>query len=149
MSERAYQQLLAYVVDPNADAGALVSDWVRGIISRKSWLTGRGPVFVNEVSDPGDSDRGDLPIVTVGFLMEILPPQAGLSARELEQRTYNDVAFMVQEAAAFSARTSLAFEFELDGTYVGGIDNGVLNRSLREGLLGEWARHLNGPAPTN
>jgi hypothetical protein len=42
----------------------------------------------------------------------------------------------------FSREQSLAFELELGDTFVGAVTDGEMDRSLAEGLLGEWRRQL-------
>ena len=41
-----------------------------------------------------------------------------------------------------SKAEGLAFELELDGIYVGAIEDGEMDRTLQVGLLEEWRNHL-------
>jgi hypothetical protein len=136
------QPFLGYVIGASPELAVGLEAWVTQLKTRRTWFLKRPPSFVNEVSDPGDPARGDAPIMTLGFAMDVLSPDRKTADGELERRTYEDVKFLVEEAVLFSRRAACTFEFELDGVYVGAIVNGEPNRSLAEGLLGEWARNL-------
>jgi len=61
---------------------------------------------------------------------------------EVDRQHLEEVCHLIEAVRAFSKAQALPFEFELDGTFVGSIEAGTLDRSLREGLLGEWKKHL-------
>ena len=136
------QRLLGYVLEPADDTVWKVEPWVAELGAKRQWLTGGVPVFVNEISDPGDPGTGDEPIATLGFLLELSPPDQDPATRTSELRACQDVAFLIHQVASFSAHSGISFEFELDGVYVGKVVNGVLNKTLQEGLLDEWARRV-------
>jgi hypothetical protein len=82
-------------------------------------------------------------IETVGGFVEIysaLPPWT--LPREIDRLHFEEVSTLVNALRDFSRQNGLSFEFELDGNYVGAIDNGEMDASLGEGLLGEWRRNL-------
>lgn len=87
--------------------------------------------------------RGDVPVETLGGYLEIysaLPPWK--LPREIDQKHLEEVTALTSALTDFSHEHSLAFEFELSDTFVGSIEDGKMDRSLSEGLLGEWRRHL-------
>jgi len=44
--------------------------------------------------------------------------------------------------AVFSGESNHEIAFELDGAQIGWIERGIVDNSLREGLLAEWQRTL-------
>ena len=62
--------------------------------------------------------------------------------REIDLQHLDEVTALVNAVRDFSREQGLAFEFELDGEFVGAITDGEMDRSLGEGLLGEWRRQL-------
>lgn len=79
----------------------------------------------------------------VGGCLEIysaLPPNE--LPKELDKRHLEEVESLVEVLKRFSFEHMLAIEFELDGVFVGSLEDGEMDRSLSEGLLGEWKRHL-------
>jgi len=119
-----------------------VRDFVLRLASLRSWLNGP-PHFVNSRDEPAETTRGDVPVETVGGYLEIysaLPPWT--LSREINFQHYDEVTALVNAAQTFSQKHHLSIEFELDGELVGAIDDGKMDRSLTEGLLGEWRRHL-------
>jgi hypothetical protein len=101
------------------------------------------PYFVDIIEDLADFSRGDVPLETVGGCLEVysaLPPWK--VPRRTDQRQLEEVSALVGAVRDFSRDHNLSFEFELDGTFVGAIDDGDMDESLEEGLLGEWRRSL-------
>ena len=137
------QKLLFFVAQDLDDSiRANVRDFVLRLASLRQWLNGP-PRFVNSRDEPADTSQGDMPIETVGGYVEIysaLPPWT--LPREIDLQHLDEVMALVRSLRGFSREHSLAFELELDGTFVGGITDGELDRVLAEGLLGEWKRQL-------
>ena len=121
---------------------ANVRDFVLRLASLRRWLNGP-PRFVNSRDEPADASRGDTPVETVGGYLEIysaLPPWT--LPRELDLQHLDEVTTLVNALRDFSREHGLAVEFELGDTFVGAITDGEMDRSLAEGLLGEWRRQL-------
>ena len=137
------RMLLFFVAQDLDDAiRAKVRDFVLRLASLRHWVNGP-PRFVNSRDEPSDASRGDLPVETVGGYLEIystLPPWT--LPRELEIQHLEEVAALVNALREFSGEQGLSIELELDGELVGAIDDGKMDRSLTEGLVGEWRRHL-------
>jgi hypothetical protein len=62
--------------------------------------------------------------------------------REIDLQHFNEVNDFITAIQEFSREHQLTFEFELDATFVGSITNGKMDRSLAQGLLGEWKQQL-------
>lgn len=69
-----------------------------------------------------------------------LPPR-GLPV-ELDRLHLEEVVALVEALKKFSAKNGLEFEIEVDGRFVGAIEAGEEDRNLRDGLIGEWGKHL-------
>jgi hypothetical protein len=138
-------QRLLFFVAQDVDDGIRrdVRDFVSELASQRHWLNGP-PRFVNTREAPEDTSGEDLPIETVGGYIDLysnMPPRT--LPREIDAQQLGEVTSLVSALCAFSRQHCLEFELEMDGTYVGAITEGVVNRSLSEGLLGEWwRRHL-------
>jgi hypothetical protein len=146
-SEHPKQQLLFYVV---SDVGEAARDGVRraveALATTRSWVLAP-PRFVDSC-DPAPEGSGDADIETVGGRLEIYSAQPAASLpKEVDLAHLEEVEAVVEALRLLSKQQGLSFEFELDGTYVGGIENGELNKVLREGLLSEWRKHLTGVVP--
>lgn len=137
------QKLLFFVAQDLDDrVRRLVADFVVRLATVRHWLIGP-PHFVDIREEPKDTSFGDLPVETLGGLVEIYSavPPWNLS-REIDLQHLAEVKHLVNEVGDFSRQHSVAFEFELDGTFVGAIEDGEADRSLREGFIGEWERQL-------
>lgn len=87
------------------------------------------------------ADQNDPSLVGGGVEIYSAQPPNELS-KEIDRRHYQEVEAIVGALARFSYEHMLAIEFELDGEFVGALEDGKMDRSLEEGLLGEWKRHL-------
>lgn len=137
----ACQRLLFFVAQ-DVDDGIIgaVKQTVRDLAAATTWLLAP-PVFVDRVDD-ARSDIADTEDRTVGATLDMLGTTGNTLPKDLDAATFADVDRFVQAVQALSAECSLDVEFELDGVDVGAIQDGVLDQSLAEGLLGEWRRHL-------
>ena len=137
------QKLLFFVAQDFDDAArANVRDFVLRLAGIRQWLNGP-PRFINSREESADMSRGDMAVETVGGYLEIysaLPPWE--LPRETDIQHLAEVTELVSALSDFSREHCLAIEFELDGIFVGAIDDGKMDRSLAEGLLGEWRRKL-------
>ncbi len=128
------QQLLFFLAqDADEATKSLVLSHVEGLAGMREWVI-RAPEPVNQ---PG-------PPPTVGGFVEIYsarPPS--LLPKDIDRRHLEEVQSIVESLIRLSYEHMLAFEFELDGEFVGAVEDGQIDRSLKEGLLGEWERHLN------
>lgn len=137
----ARQRLLFFVAqDVDDEIVGAVKQMVRDLATATTWLLAP-PVFVDRTDD-ARSAEADTEDRTVGGTLDILGTAGNTLPKDLDAATFADVDRVVQAVQALSAQWSLDMEFELDGAQVGAIENGVLDGSLAEGLLGEWRRHL-------
>ena len=125
-------QLLFLIVDQVDDA--VRTAVVRGISElalRRSWIAG-APAFVEDVDGLDAS----------GFGGVLSYPSAGTISKDDDRRCLAEAEDFVGLAQRISSQFALTIEFELNGEAIGVIERGVLDRSLRDGLLGEWRAAL-------
>ncbi|WP_201203300.1 hypothetical protein [Pseudomonas sp. S37] len=95
------------------------------------------PTRVDEIDENG--------LEVVGGMLEIysaLPPEKlphGVDFKNLE-----DVEALIGAVRELSGKGGISFEFRLGATYVGSIEDGVIDRVLQEGLLVPWRNCLSG-----
>ncbi|OYY93467.1 MAG: hypothetical protein B7Y41_11975 [Hydrogenophilales bacterium 28-61-23] len=121
---------------------ANIRNFVLKLASFRPWLNGP-PRFVNSRDEPENTSSGDMPVETLGGYLEIystLPPWT--LPREIDLHQLDEVTVLVNALRDFSQEHNLSIELELDGEFIGAIDEGEIDRSLEEGLLGEWRQHL-------
>ena len=137
------QNLLFFVAQDVSDSmRAKVGEFVLKLASLRQWLI-ESPRFVDVRDEPADTSRGDMPVETLGGCLEIYSARPPWTLpREIDRQHLDEVTALVTALREFSRQNNWTFEFELDGTFVGSIADGELDRALSEGLLGEWKRQL-------
>jgi hypothetical protein len=119
-----------------------VRSFVAGLKSICDWYIGP-PVFLQDVDANDLSSPDDVPVETLGGYLEIyssMPPWS-LPA-EVDSRHYREVTALISALRDFSRREHVALELALDGTFVGTITEGEMDKSLVQGLLEPWKRQL-------
>ncbi|GAA5013128.1 hypothetical protein GCM10025794_01390 [Massilia kyonggiensis] len=137
------QRLLFFLAqDVDDEDRKLVRDAINAMASSRAWVIS-APEFVDTVESVG-TNPGDSPIETVGGVHEIYSASASNELpHEIDALHLEEVEYIVDSIRRLSQEHGLEFEFELDGQYVGTIDNGVIDSVLANGLIGEWRRHIN------
>lgn len=136
------QTLLFYVAqDVNDEIRRQTSELIKSLAIKHSWVTSP-PKFVDVVSDAEEGGKST-PGATVGGEFEICSAIASKELpKDIDRQQFNEVEEIIGAIRQFSEKNGLSFEFEIDGTYVGAIDAGVINRTLSVGLLEEWRNHV-------
>lgn len=144
MSERLVsghpiQRLLFFVAqDIEEGVPAGLKRELEDISRSRTWVIAP-PEFLDEVIE---SELGT-PVRTVGGILQVYSARPPLSLpRALDAAHLEEVEYLAARLRQFSEREDLAIEFELDGVFVGSIEDGKIDRALREGLLAEWRRTL-------
>lgn len=137
------QKLLFFVAQDVSDKDrCLVRTIVERLAASREWVI-RPPKVVDEVDELENSFSEDMPVETVGGYLEIYSALAPLRLpRKIDLQHLEEVTVLVEAVCDLSQQNALSFEFELDGKFVGSIDDGKMDRCLSEGLLGEWKKHL-------
>ena len=135
--ELAKQKLIFYVAqDLDQSIRSNVQQLVNEVAASRIWRV-TPPSFIDEIDESGTE--------VVGGILEIysaLPPN--LLPIEMDSKNLDDVEALVGAVKKLSENESLSFEFQLDTTYVGAIEDGVIDRVLLDGLLVPWRNHLKG-----
>jgi hypothetical protein len=143
-SNHPTQRLLFFVAQEITDLiRTNVRSFVDSLARSREWVI-RPPKIIDAIDYPKRPDL-DAAIETVGGYLDIYSAMPPLQLpRDIDRQHLEEVTYLVEATRVFSKAQALTFEFELDGKFVGSIEAGSLDRSLSEGLLGEWNRHLGG-----
>jgi len=137
------QELLFYLTEfANSDVVNELRELIDRLANSRQWLIGP-PVFMHGEESLLKAESASDVIETIGGSLEIysaLPPLK--LPLEIDRQQFDEVTTLINELCFFSRARNLIFEFELDEVYVGAIERGSMDRSLEQGLLGEWQRQL-------
>ena len=135
--ELAKQKLIFYVAqDLDQSIRSNVQQLVNEVAASRIWSV-TPPSFIDEIDESGTE--------VVGGILEIysaLPPN--LLPIEMDSKNLDDVEALVGAVKKLSENENLSFEFQLNTTFVGAIEDGVIDRVLLDGLLVPWRNHLKG-----
>jgi len=135
--ELAKQKLIFYVAqDLDKSIRSNVQQLVNEVAASRIWSV-TPPSFIDEIDESGTE--------VVGGILEIysaLPPN--ILPIEMDSKNLDDVEALVGAVKKLSENENLSFEFQLDTTFVGAIEDGVIDRVLLDGLLVPWRNHLKG-----
>lgn len=133
------QKLLFHVAQDFGEELPPIVQSVVGEIGRgRDWLI-EPPHFIDEIH----SSNFGTPVRTVGgklMVYSALPPWR--LPIEADKQHLEEVTWLIEALRQLSAEHGLAIEFELDGTFVGSVEDGRIDHTLSEGLLGEWRKEL-------
>lgn len=136
MSNQDIQQLLFFISDDFDDSLVnKVFDFINSMLKERTWSFS-SVEFVNQIDLPVNSSL-DNPVWILGGMFYLYK-----NVNEIEKKQYDDVDYILNKLSEFSKESGHEWEIELDYENVGTIKNGKLDKSLKEGLLGEWSRHL-------
>jgi len=136
------QRLLFFVVDDIDDAKKnKLHDLINKLLLLRSWIISP-PQFVSVIETDKIEDSNDF-ADSVGVEFEIYSAQSPVSlSKDVDLQHFNEVEYLVEALRGFSEQEKVDFEVELDDTYVGAIERGVVNPTLSIGFLGEWKKRL-------
>ncbi|WFC60662.1 hypothetical protein EWH21_02695 [Pseudomonas sp. REST10] len=135
--DHAKQKLIFYVAqDLDRLTKFDVQQLVNELAASRVWSIAP-PSLIDEIDENG--------LEVVGGMLEIysaLPPN--ILPLDVDSKSLEEVEELIGAVRDLSKKGSLSFEFQLDATYVGSIEDGVVDRVLQEGLLAPWRDNLSG-----
>ncbi|CAE6885848.1 hypothetical protein ACI2KX_12960 [Ectopseudomonas khazarica] len=135
--DHAKQKLIFYVAqDLDQLTKFDVQQLVNELAASRVWSIAP-PSLIDEIDENG--------LEVVGGMLEIysaLPPN--ILPLDVDSKSLEEVEELIGAVRDLSEKGSLSFEFQLDATYVGSIEDGVVDRALQEGLLAPWRDNLSG-----
>jgi len=140
-SDHPVQQFSFVVIEEySPEARALLDETVRPLGEQRSWVLGPPCLFEegDGVETPDDEE-------ILGGYLDIYSALRPIQLpREVDEAHLEEVTLLVDALTAYSLEHHLTVEFELDGTFVGSVTDGVQDKCLRIGLLEEWRKGLDG-----
>lgn len=113
-----------------------VQQLVNEVAASRAWSV-TPPCFIDELDETGAE--------VVGGVLEIYSAlHSNLLPIEMDSKNLNDVEALVDAIKKLSEKENISFEFQLDATFVGAIDDGVIDRVLMDGLLIPWQNYIQG-----
>lgn len=136
------QKLLFFLAqDRDESSEDVVVGLVSGLERSRDWLL--GPPRLVDVFEMHQSREGDLPIDTLGGELEICSALGPVALPDDVDAVFlSEVRTVVEAVRRTSKDYGLSFEFELDDTYVGTIEDGDADATLQSGLLDSWHERL-------
>lgn len=136
------QKIVFFVAqDVDQTVRDVVVKLIGDLSSSRKWLLG-SPKLVDTSEDHGSSAE-DAPITTLGGELEIYSALGPVALpKDIDSVHFSEVSDVVEEVRRVSEDYGLAFEFEIDGTFVGTVEDGAVDKVLRRGLLEPWQEHL-------
>lgn len=135
--DHAKQNLIFYVAqDLDQSIRSDVHQLVSELAASRVWSIAL-PISVNEIDENG--------LEVVGGTLEIysaLSPEK--LPHDVDLKNLEEVEALIHAVRDLSEKGSISFEFQLGATYVGSIEDGVIDRVLQEGLLAPWRNYLSG-----
>ncbi|OUM30562.1 hypothetical protein B8W72_17485 [Pseudomonas putida] len=135
--DHAKQNLIFYVAqDLDQSIRSDVHQLVSELAASRVWSIAP-PTMVDEIDENG--------VEVVGGTLEIysaLPPEK--LPHDVDLKNLEEVEALIHAVRDLSEQGSISFEFQLGATYVGSIEDGVIDRVLQEGLLAPWRNYLSG-----
>lgn len=141
-NKHSKQQLVFFVAQDIDDSIRNdVNKMLANLGSSRRWVI--GPPEYIDITDDNRSRDEDVVDETVGGVHEIYSaaPANGLP-RSIDLLLLEEVEQIVESVRKLSEHKSLEFEFELDGRFVGSIEDGVIDLTLQKGFLDEWRKHI-------
>ncbi len=135
--EHAKQKLIFCVAQElDQSIRSNVQQLVSEVAASRIWSV-TPPNFIDETDESGAELVGGVLDIYTALTPNILPI-------EMDSKNLEDVEALIGALKKLSGKESLSFEFQLDTTFVGAIDDGVIDRVLLEGLLEPWRNHVEG-----
>ncbi|WP_449125652.1 hypothetical protein [Pseudomonas viridiflava] len=135
--ERKKQKLIFYVAqDVDQRIRSNVQQLVNEVAASRMWSI-TPPSFFDEIDENGIELVGGVLEVYSGLQPNTLPI-------EMDSKNLDDVEVLIIAVKKLSDQENLSFEFQLDVSFVGAIDDGVIDRVLLDGLLVPWRNHISG-----
>ncbi|NVZ54719.1 hypothetical protein HX797_00460 [Pseudomonas edaphica] len=135
--EHAKQNLVFYVAqDLDQSIRSNVLQLVNEVAASRIWSV-TSPTFIDKIDESGAE--------VVGGVLEIYSAlQPNILPIDIDSKNLEDVEALISAVKKLSEKENISFEFELDTTFVGAIDDGVIDRVLLDGLLVSWRNHIKG-----
>ena len=114
--------------------GAAVS-WLSVL---RTWTLGPPQILQCAAGSPDEEE-------SYGLVLDIysaLPPWDERLPFAIDLAHYNEISLVIDVLSTLSGQSSYELQCYLDDVYVGSIGEGIADRLIQEGLLGEWRRHL-------
>lgn len=135
--EHEKQKLIFYVAqDLDQSIRSNVQQLVNEVAASRIWSIAP-PTFIDAIDEGGAE--------VVGGMLEIYSAlQPNILSIDMDSKNLDEVEELICAVKKLSEKESLSFEFQLGTTFVGAIDDGVIDRVLLEGLLVPWRNHIKG-----
>jgi len=135
--DHAKQNLIFYVAqDLDQSIRSDVHQLVSELAASRVWSIAP-PTMVDEIDENGLEVVGGTLEIYSALLPKKLP-------RDVDLKNLEEVQALIHAVRDLSEKGSISFEFQLGATYVGSIEDGVIDRVLQEGLLAPWRNYLSG-----
>ena len=131
------KQLIAFLVDDLDEKNMLAFKAFVKSLDDVHWNHG-SPYFIHEIDEESCTQKDDIPLVTLGC--GIFIPENPESSIGIEVASLNDVIQLIDHLKRYSREMMAEIELELDGDYIGTIEDGDSTSGVFEGLISPWKK---------